>query len=1125
MSGPFAQFNDYDFRHWVAVQAKDGDSQSVHRLFALQTRDHRHSWFDTRNRRNELAGYLVDLDLARDLAEKHSPTKLESVALTCRYALFAAAIRDVSRIQPPELSGRYVKAGVWTREQALTWARLNPDRQSAVKAVRDVLRQETGRSGDEIARMALSAGASIADADNKVLAIAALAEDLPPHLRGQALELVEAEKNEGSRVGGIRALLPFLPYNLRREALAVAKRFKNTRLKANAIAVVAGSLEEPERSETFRLSLQTACDALSQDRQSTDVVGDLPIEWRWQLYEMLDEENYSDARETILFSCLEMLVDEDPDAVWSQVDRIHSWRRPTLAGKVAGAFAKKGRYKDAFSIAASIKKDGGADKIHTIFQILKHTPESEWPQWIEILDKPDKTYFITQLRDLVSESDVPAGLLRKLADTPYDETVRLQARAIISRVLTTDEINDLVNECLAPHSSFHWDTFSDLSPYLSIDQVERTLDYMGEPGFFETTPYKMLLGRLAQLGKVDNALDRVAGLSDQDEHTRAEIFASLAENISPEGLRRVMVAIRPRKVTLDRIQARASLLRWLPEERAEAILAEACRLKNPLDQLRALVDIARGFPAHQIDRVGEALLNALEASFHSPSRDRDKLLHGGFRALSAVLKRTSSFTVAEKAIELACHETWAPEGKLILLMDLASVGDSSPYVTQILAKAFEIAGGNPAHLSIISDDLSKTHSAALEELLSRHKEPEKLVTFLETVASFLSPKGLGEAYERVRAIENGPMRLRGLNQLVRLLPKRQRKSAAAAELARKSDWSRDWKCVVFAAHIFAADAPELIRTSIDDVEISFEFVDTWLQALSAASFSTITGSREPIDKALKAINELKDESMCDAIELLASALDADQIRTTIGRLSKIQGVDIVPAFAALIERAVALEDSSLILECLEAIDNTYTRSDLIQETAHMLPLNVVWHLAAYENHDSDRLAALAARAAELGDLVLTFSLLDKKGGSFTGGEQTYRLVYRHAPLSHLEELVNYLDKRHPFQRADALTELAKRVPRRLQTRLVKLALDAVQAESATVGAVETFQALEPQLKRLSPSEIVRRWFESIRSRSENGREEVLVQIRAFAPTLVSHFGTEVAIKLDDAICLGAQDVW
>lgn len=1125
MSGPFAQFNDYDFRHWVAVQAKDGDFQSVHRLFALQTRDHRHSWFDTRNRRNELAGYLVDLDLARDLAEKHSPTKLESVALTCRYALFAAAIRDVSRIQPPELSGRYVRAGVWTREQALTWARLNPDRQSAVKAVRDVLRQETGRSGDEIARMALSAGASIADADNKVFAIAALAEDLPPHLRGQALELVEAEKNEGSRVGGIQALLPFLPDNLRREALAVAKRFKNTRLKANAIAVVAGSLDEPERSETFRLSLQTACDALSQDRQSTDLVGDLPIEWRWQLYEMLDEETYSDARETILFSCLEMLVDEDPDAVWSQVDRIHSWRRPTLAGKVAVAFAKKGRYEDAFSVAASIKKDGGGDKTYTIFQILKHTPESEWPQWIEILDKPDRTYFITQLRNLVSESDVPAGLLRKLADTPDDETVRLQARAIISRVLTTDEINDLVNECLASHSSFQWDTLSDLSSYLSIDQVERILDYMGEPGFFETTPYKMLLGRLAQLGKIDNALDRVAGLSDADEHSRAEIFASLAESISPEGLRRVMVAIRPRTVALDRIQARASLLCWLPEERAEAILAEACRLKTPLDQLRALVEIARGFPAHQIDRVGEALLNALEASFPSPSRDRDKLLHGGFRALSEVLKRTSSFTVAEKAIELACHETWAPEGKLLLLMDLAAVGDSSPYVTQILAKAFEIAGGNPAHLSIISDNLSKTHSAALEELLSQHKEPERLVTFLETVASFLSPKGLGEAYERVRAIEDGPMRLRGLNQLVRLLPKRQRKSAAAAELARKSDWSRDWKCVVFAAHIFAADAPELIRTSIDDVEISFEFVDTWLQALSAASFSTITGSREPIDKALKAINELKDESMCDAIELLASALDADQIRTTIGRLSKIQRVDIVPAFAALIERAVALEDSSLILECLEAIDNTYTRSDLIQQTAHMLPLNVVWHLAAYEDHDSKRLGVLAARAAELGDLVLTFSLLDKKGGSFTGGEQTYRLVYRHAPLSHLEELVNYLDKRHPFQRADALTELAKRVPRRLQTRLVKLALDAVQAESSSVGAVKTFQALEPQLKRLSASEIVRRWFESIRSRSENGREEVLVQIRAFAPTLVSHFGTEVAIKLDDAICLGAQDVW
>jgi hypothetical protein len=1128
MSGPFEQFTDYDFRHWVAVQAEDGAAQSVHRLFALQTNDQRNTWFDIRNRRNELAGYLADLDVALKLTDwktRNSRTNHESLPLKCRYALFAAAVLDLSRNQLPELTAHYVRAGVWTRDQALSWARLNPNRQAAVEAVRDVLRQDAGRGGDEIARMALSAGASITDADNKVLAIASLAQDLPPHLLGQALELVEAEANEGSRVGGLQALLPHLPKKLHREALAVAKRFKSERLKAEALAVVAASLDEPERTDAFRLSLQVARDAITRDGDggSLGITRHLPQEWLRAFYEMIDEETYPDTRESVLVSYLESLADENPDAVRERINRVQSWHHQTLATRVAVAFAKAGRYEDAAATAFSLQA-GDSDVIGTIFEILKHAPESEWLRWIELLGVPDQTYFVIQLRGLANSPEVPPSLLRKLAAAATDERVRLEARAIIARALTDAEVEDLVDTCLETDSSFSWKLFTDLSPYLSIEQVRRVLDHMAEPDIFSIDPYKTLLGRLAQLGQSNEAFERVNALYDILDSSRAEVLAFLAGHLPPGDLHRVMKAIRPQSVSVERIMARTLLLRWLPEQKAVEIFSEACGIQEALDRLRTLTEMAVDFPTNEIDHLAQALLNALEESFSSPSRDRDQLLIEGFRALSVVLKRRPLFFFAERAVEAACDRTWSSETKLVLLMELVAAGSGVCNITQILAKALEIAGQNSALLSIVSQGLSKAHSEALGKLLGEQKEPERLVNLLKAAAAFLSPVALGEAYELVCTIENAQTRLSGLNALIRHLPKRRRKVAAAAELARKSEWIRDWDAAVFAAHIFAADAAELVRSEVKNIDLMFACADAWMKILCADSISLVTGSREPIGKALEAVDEIEGGARCDAIQSLAPRLDAEQIRDALGLLSRIQNEDLVPALAALIERAAALQDSWLIHDCLGAVENSFTRSELIEEVAPSLPIDVVYQLRGDAKHNSDCQAALAVRAAELGDLYLMFSLLDEKGRSFASDERTYELVYRSAPISDLEALVKYTEKVWPFQRVEALLQLVGRVHVSRRRGLVNTILDSIQSENMR-GRVETFRALEPELNRMPASEIFSRFGESMRIRAQAGREEVLVDLRAFAPTLVSHFGREVAVKLDDAICLGAQDVW
>ncbi|HEY6354497.1 MAG TPA: hypothetical protein VIY30_08410, partial [Burkholderiaceae bacterium] len=115
-SDPFSRFDDYDFRHWVAVQAADGAHDSVHKMFARHDVAGRNAWFAAPERRNEVAGYMEDLALARDLAVRSTarPRTPEALALPCRYTMIENAIRELASNLKPSLVARLAAAGVWT---------------------------------------------------------------------------------------------------------------------------------------------------------------------------------------------------------------------------------------------------------------------------------------------------------------------------------------------------------------------------------------------------------------------------------------------------------------------------------------------------------------------------------------------------------------------------------------------------------------------------------------------------------------------------------------------------------------------------------------------------------------------------------------------------------------------------------------------------------------------------------------------------------------------------------------------------------------------------------------------------------------------------------------------------
>jgi hypothetical protein len=130
-----------------------------------------------------------------------------------------------------------------------------------------------------------------------------------------------------------------------------------------------------------------------------------------------------------------------------------------------------------------------------------------------------------------------------------------------------------------------------------------------------------------------------------------------------------------------------------------------------------------------------------------------------------------------------------------------------------------------------------------------------------------------------------------------------------------------------------------------------------------------------------------------------------------------------------------------------------------------------------------------------------------------------------APLAPAETVPALLERARDS--AAALAALVPRVPRAERLAVVSAAVTAsaeyvlARAESRVV----LLHALTPELARLPLRELTRLYGEAVRASASWGREEVLIDIRAFAPTLQRRLGPEVAAVLDAAITLAGGDRW
>jgi hypothetical protein len=200
----------YGLRH-VADHLSLGCPSDLHRLLRLESPgegmsgagDRRtNTWFMTHDAINDLAGYVSDVTIAWQLAEREGKPAVGSeaateggpVGLQCRYALITSSVNSLATNVSPDLLVGLVEEDIWTWPTALANARHITDGTQRVQALTELV-AHFGQSS-EIRTDVLAAAREIQTAEWRAAALTGIAAHLPnaerPAVVAEALSAARA---------------------------------------------------------------------------------------------------------------------------------------------------------------------------------------------------------------------------------------------------------------------------------------------------------------------------------------------------------------------------------------------------------------------------------------------------------------------------------------------------------------------------------------------------------------------------------------------------------------------------------------------------------------------------------------------------------------------------------------------------------------------------------------------------------------------------------------------------------------------------------------------------------------------------------------------------------------------
>jgi hypothetical protein len=1133
----FERFSDYDFQFWVAVQAQDGDVASIHRLFSAFGRDGRNKWFAVREQRQELAGYMADLDTSYALADTAAANdrSASSIGLQARYALITSTLRELAQAHGPELAARYLRTGVWTGEQAMSWARLNPDPQQGVKTSVAMLRLSGVDARPELWAEVLERGGTIPDADNKVQGIADFAGDLPTHLQMRALALIKAEKNEGSRLGGLRKLLkqPHIAPRVQAEALAVAHDFAEAQFRAEALAIVGAALDEPERTQAFddaiALLERMLGDLWQAKRVGSALARVLPLDLARGL---IDDSRFADIREELVRSSLESRVESEPVVVFRELSGAGAWLPDDLLDRLATALSARHSFAEALVCLERISTITMEVKARAIGRFLGICPAELRPQALALLASVRPEEHIAAVRELSSAGAVPDKLLREVAAASTTEYNRNAVRAVIAGILPAPEVESLLRELIADKSWWR-NGLLDLAPKLPVELVRTALEHPG--GDRSSEAYVALLARLAELGYPHEAIARVARDKSLSSMTRAKVLAALAAHVPDDAMNEIALSVRPRSNLQQRGGAISALLPFLPVSRVSQIVKSMSSCEPVADRLSVLTALMDRLSPSQLPELYPALLDSIRKGITEERRGPDAAVTRAFNVLSYALRRSPSDLVADQAVAAVLGADIERKRQLDLLLGLAATSGEAPHVRLAVRAALTVAADASDYNAYwwLGNWVARTHPEFAGELIDTLADAEAFTAFLEAVAPVLDDAKLETTRDCVELISEPALRLNALRSLLPRLPKESCRCLVARELLLP-EWSAEGGLqFVCAVGLFASRAADLTKSHLPAAASIFWALAPRDKVMAVGWLAgTVPVSREYADAAFAAIDDLEAGEQGLAFQLLAPCLNAEQIGIAGHRLSCLEGTDPAPPLEELIARAAHLGEAHLVTDCIEAVENQSTKDRIIQNTVGLLPietlrfiLSSVGYRRGFDKHlSSTVLVELAMRAAVLSDIDLALGFLDVKGNNSSSNDRPIEDIYRFAPASSFTLLRERCRKEWSRGRASLLAALVDIAPEESRASLIaEIVEDA--SEASNEARVRVIGQIAAELSRFSDGILIGMWTRALRRAAQAFREDVLSVVEAFAPVLIARFGAPVAIELDAAIVAGARENW
>jgi hypothetical protein len=235
--------------------------EDVHRLFEQEDDEGQSGWFRAREARGADAGFIADLFLAWELADRAwrlaeaTDSAPSIVTRQCRYALILSSLNSLAGNIPPKLLVGLVEIGRWPFERALAYSYRVPDPFRRVQTMVALLPMMSEASLKwDVTTAAMAAARDIGKEWDRARALAALAPHLDADGHRDALATARGIEFDPYRVHALVALAPYSGEDECRAILAAAREIFDGDSLARALAPLVPHLGGDGRREALAVA-------------------------------------------------------------------------------------------------------------------------------------------------------------------------------------------------------------------------------------------------------------------------------------------------------------------------------------------------------------------------------------------------------------------------------------------------------------------------------------------------------------------------------------------------------------------------------------------------------------------------------------------------------------------------------------------------------------------------------------------------------------------------------------------------------------------------------------------------------------------------------------------------------